>query len=531
MFNLNDFPTEGSNYHMYGLDNNIQSTTFESLIQPQPIQHQHQHLPHHQNDKVIFKTNFADDVFLNDTSVSGTDSLLNSTSTSATNTTTTTPSMTSYPLNDSLDLSVKLDDVVDVSNNNNTNNYDESTMLTMKAYNHHNTFPVANTANGSTINPSDYTSEQPIAAAPISPVPYLMFDAKNNSGDYFSLGQQMLHPYDNQQQQQQCTHLHNHSDEYCSIPHQAHPLPIHHHHHHHRPIQESEVEALLYHYNTDPNTPLLYDFEVSPKQSAQSKFNMLRPEMSYPDLPSMMNTRNSVVLASQSAEHSPKATRYETAGRLNSAFDVRSAMARMSFSEASNGVTRTHSSSSLNGHGTSPRSHYHSRLHQQLRRTTPPKPIKPELFAKYTEEQVSKVKLAETDTKCRAHCNATFSNYLQLIDHFEEFKLSTFEFRGFKCPVRECPMNMIGFDKKADLRHHVVIDHFKKGKVIDECLDYCQELKSIIYVCHDDLCGKGFYRRDSLTRHIKLVHNGEPNVFNQRKKLENAEKRRKKKKL
>ena len=128
------------------------------------------------------------------------------------------------------------------------------------------------------------------------------------------------------------------------------------------------------------------------------------------------------------------------------------------------------------------------------------------------------MRLAESDMKCRKHCNTRFGNYLELIDHFEGHGLQRYLLsRTFICPVKECPMNMIGFDKRAELRHHVHSDHVTHGLVSIQYAKYSEEIKKFLFVCDEENCGKGFYRSDTLTRHIKLVHKREKH-FTKRKR-------------
>ncbi|RLV96236.1 hypothetical protein JA1_000443 [Spathaspora sp. JA1] len=524
MFTYSDFQAD-ANFH-------ITSLGLDATIPPQLA-----NSPNQPSDNVVFKQSYTQDVFLNDNSIiTGPHSLINSGNTSITSTTTTTPSV-SYPFSDMNDLQVKFDSVLGNDFNNtkpffeeftmnsyqlNNNNVNTNTQNVVSAKNSNN-YNESN--NSATVTPVAYTaSGQSISTTPVSPVPFVVFDQKQQDeylgyNDHF-LFEQPTHSHVLQSQPQLQSEMtqpiiqHSHS----AINFQDALFNDHLPHNHNN-------ESYINHFSTDPTTPVSNDFDVSPKQTRVHHHRPLpHTSMSYPDLSTMMSTRTSVVLASQSVEHSPRLRRND------STFDVRSTSI-FNIHGDQKLVLNTSPRTAGNHHNHSHSHNHHNRLQHHLHRQSPPKPIKPELLSKFTEEKIRQIKLAETDAKCRNHCNSGFANYMQLIDHLEEFKLSSFEYRGFKCPVHECPMSEIGYDKKADLRHHVVIDHFKKGKVIDECGQYSNELKNIIYVCSDEHCGKGFYRRDSLTRHIKLVHNGEPNVFNQKKKLENAEKKRKRKSI
>ena len=144
-------------------------------------------------------------------------------------------------------------------------------------------------------------------------------------------------------------------------------------------------------------------------------------------------------------------------------------------------------------------------------------PMKKRLLSRFSSRLIQKLRLAESDMKCRKHCNTRFGNYLELIDHFEGHGLQRYLLsRTFICPVKECPMNMIGFDKRAELRHHVHSDHVTHGLVSIQYAKYSEEIKEFLFVCDEENCGKGFYRSDTLTRHIKLVHKREKH-FTKRK--------------
>ena len=46
-------------------------------------------------------------------------------------------------------------------------------------------------------------------------------------------------------------------------------------------------------------------------------------------------------------------------------------------------------------------------------------PMKKRLLSRFSSRLIQKLRLAESDMKCRKHCNTRFGNYLELIDHFE----------------------------------------------------------------------------------------------------------------
>lgn len=132
--------------------------------------------------------------------------------------------------------------------------------------------------------------------------------------------------------------------------------------------------------------------------------------------------------------------------------------------------------------------------------------ITEKLFKKFAKKNLDRI---TANIQC-SHCDEEFKSYLELSSHIDTYKL----IRIHKCPVLECPYNLIGFDKKALLRHHVISYHFNKGSLLPEYYQYAQKLYSLIYKCNDKKCGKCFYRRDSLSRHTKLVHNNKLSKFN-----------------
>lgn len=114
-----------------------------------------------------------------------------------------------------------------------------------------------------------------------------------------------------------------------------------------------------------------------------------------------------------------------------------------------------------------------------------------------------------------SHCNDDFKSLLLLAEHFDKHKLTT----AHKCPFDSCPFNLIGFSRKADLRRHCLTNHFEKGKLTQSINQNVKlVLNNLIYSCKMDNCGKNFYRKDSLQRHLKLVHENENSKFNKKMK-------------
>lgn len=119
------------------------------------------------------------------------------------------------------------------------------------------------------------------------------------------------------------------------------------------------------------------------------------------------------------------------------------------------------------------------------------------------------------------HCNQRFDSILQLGHHFDKYKVVT----PHKCPFDSCPYFLIGFARKAELRRHCLTKHFEKGKLTQSInQNIKQVLNNLIYSCKIDNCGKYFYRKDSLQRHLKLVHENENSKFNKKMKKNQLQK-------
>lgn len=113
------------------------------------------------------------------------------------------------------------------------------------------------------------------------------------------------------------------------------------------------------------------------------------------------------------------------------------------------------------------------------------------------------------------HCDHSFESIWDLASHFEEFKINT----AHKCPFDLCPFHLIGFSRKADLRRHCFQKHSEKVKSKDSISgDIKNILNNLIYSCKFENCKKNFYRKDSLQRHLKLVHENENSKFNKKLK-------------
>lgn len=113
------------------------------------------------------------------------------------------------------------------------------------------------------------------------------------------------------------------------------------------------------------------------------------------------------------------------------------------------------------------------------------------------------------------HCGKSMDNVHSYILHLDEEKL--FHHLKYKCPLSECPFNMIGFHKKINLRQHSLAKHFEKKTNTFICGDQYELalLQKLLFICD---CNKAFCRRDSLQRHIKLLHDKNPVLTNKKRK-------------
>ena len=141
--------------------------------------------------------------------------------------------------------------------------------------------------------------------------------------------------------------------------------------------------------------------------------------------------------------------------------------------------------------------------------------LRTQLDAKFTIEHLKSIKLDKWDSVCKI-CNTKLANYCDFVEHFDRHQLSRNTRRYHKCVVPICPMSVIGFQKKSSLRHHTHEYHFYRGYIVDEFRQWESPLRQLLYTCLHPGCAKAFYRRDSLTRHTRLLHENPRSVFNKR---------------
>lgn len=107
------------------------------------------------------------------------------------------------------------------------------------------------------------------------------------------------------------------------------------------------------------------------------------------------------------------------------------------------------------------------------------------------------------------HCSTMFKDLDSYVDHLESHRVS----HGIFCPDEDCPLALIGFKTKLELRRHIRYDHLKQldpylSTHIDEILkdDVTREMFNSVYTCKINNCWKTFYRLDTLKRHQKTKH-------------------------
>lgn len=113
--------------------------------------------------------------------------------------------------------------------------------------------------------------------------------------------------------------------------------------------------------------------------------------------------------------------------------------------------------------------------------------------------------------KC-AHCIKVFPDLRQFALHLDEEKVV----RYHKCPIQDCPWSILGLPRKAEIRRHCAAQH---GMNVEEDGEAnTGYTASYTFECKYDNCTRVFKRKDSYTRHEKLVHLNPTSRFNTRVK-------------
>lgn len=120
----------------------------------------------------------------------------------------------------------------------------------------------------------------------------------------------------------------------------------------------------------------------------------------------------------------------------------------------------------------------------------------------HSREELRRMRVAASDRRCR-QCRHLSANYADFLAHAA---IHTPADRPERCCVPSCPMLEIGFTRVLDLRWHYYDCHFEKGQVDQRSAPQAAEIESKMYCCPELNCSRFFYRRDSLIRHIRKVH-------------------------
>lgn len=116
--------------------------------------------------------------------------------------------------------------------------------------------------------------------------------------------------------------------------------------------------------------------------------------------------------------------------------------------------------------------------------------------------------------KC-SHCAEFFPTLYMLAQHFDEHKVA----RYFQCPFKGCVWNILGLPRRAEVRRHCSSQHSTKIE-FERCnenrLNATPTTNVEKIICSHENCSRVFKRKDSLQRHIKLVHDNPHSRFNKR---------------
>lgn len=129
----------------------------------------------------------------------------------------------------------------------------------------------------------------------------------------------------------------------------------------------------------------------------------------------------------------------------------------------------------------------------------------------FTMEQLTKPKKGLFSC---LHCTSKFSSIIEYAKH-----LDTIEFkRPYKCPFNDCCWKYLGMTTPAKLRRHCALQHMPRlndemKKILNIKVDSYPEME-----CSHKYCDKVFMRKDSIIRHLQMVHNNINSRFNQRLK-------------
>lgn len=93
-----------------------------------------------------------------------------------------------------------------------------------------------------------------------------------------------------------------------------------------------------------------------------------------------------------------------------------------------------------------------------------------------------------------SHCSEQFRTIMELAEHMDLYSVR----RSFHCTEEDCPWNVLGFATASEWSRHTRSQH---GSVT---LTMCT------------ICNKPFTRKDSLKRHLQLVHENQDSRYNRK---------------
>ncbi|CAN6604699.1 hypothetical protein TRVA0_002S04544 [Trichomonascus vanleenenianus] len=105
-----------------------------------------------------------------------------------------------------------------------------------------------------------------------------------------------------------------------------------------------------------------------------------------------------------------------------------------------------------------------------------------------------------------SHCGDKFPRLIQFAAHIDEAHVP----RPFPCSDRSCPWSIIGFSKRSENSRHMKHQHAPHR----------------LYGCEYATCLKSFSRKDSLKRHLMLVHDNSMSRRNKKLRILAEKKRR-----
>lgn len=130
------------------------------------------------------------------------------------------------------------------------------------------------------------------------------------------------------------------------------------------------------------------------------------------------------------------------------------------------------------------------------------------LLDKFSKSEIEKISCETEDNACQV-CHQKLHNYWEYVQHIDLHNraIPDYHFKHVHfCPVDICPMTMIGFSKKRDLRHHIHNYHFYRSNIVEKYKPWETVMRELSYNCIWTGCASSFCRKDVLTRHIKLNH-------------------------